>query len=87
MSRVLDDVAWVKVSPGCWSYGPLFAVGWSDPRLGATFNGDTSKGTIIRCRGPEQWVVYIGGVEHATVENWTDAKQLAALLMGAEEAQ
>lgn len=70
-------------------YGNRFQFGWTDPRTTFGFSAsDVAKGgsAAIRCIGPDQWVVYIYGEDKAIAESWTEAKELAALLLGVEDA-
>ena len=92
MSDIHNDNDWTKMGPGHWGYGSrggyhtvgggFFRAGVSplpvEPRHFAAF---------VACTGESRWQVYVHGVHTAAVESWNEAKELAALLLGAQEAQ
>lgn len=92
MSDIHNDNDWMKTGPGHWGYtqrGGYFAASWSDYRGGVSALPADPRhfAAFVACTGERRWQVYVHGVHTAAVESWNEAKELAALLLGAQEAK
>lgn len=87
---VNNDHAWQIVCRGQWGYGSRYGAVRSS--LLPHYDIDSSAvrqafAAYIKCTGPNTWVLYIRGAVAGELESWEEAKGLAAVLLGAQEAQ
>lgn len=87
MSDIHNDNDWTKMGPGHWGYGSRGGYYFSRGSVSQLPPHPMHFAAFVACTGESRWQVYVHGVHTAAVESWNEAKELAALLLGAQEAK